>query len=62
MSEIKKYCQTHHLYYKGEKCPLCEKERIQLMTEKYSPKKKVEKPKEASKESLKKLIEKFNVK
>lgn len=31
----KKLCYTHHYYYNGVECPLCLKERISHMNEKY---------------------------
>ena len=37
--EYKKICPTHHLRYSGERCPYCEKERIDRMVRKYIPNK-----------------------
>lgn len=67
MSDNKNYCETHHFYYRGVKCPLCESERIQKMADKYSKKINVGKPKkeereirEATVDDIQKLIDKFN--
>ena len=40
--EYKKICPTHHLRYSGERCPYCEKERIDRMVRKYIPNKEEE--------------------
>lgn len=34
----KKYCETHHLYYTGIVCPLCQSEKYDKMMEKYGKK------------------------
>lgn len=32
---VKKYCETHHLYYNGAVCPLCLSEKHNNMLKKY---------------------------
>lgn len=63
MSEIKKFCPTHHLYYQDVECPMCRQERVQHMSQRYTT--NSEEPKEERKEinedDLMKLVEKFNV-
>ena len=72
MSEKKNFCPTHHLYYKGNVCPLCEKERIDHMAKKFGKKEmqaivgddftKNEKKyrKEITESDLERLVQKFN--
>lgn len=69
VDDTKKYCVTHHFYYKGEECPFCCSERIQALSKRFCTKEKPKK--EASKkpttdeitqESLDKLLKKFNSK
>lgn len=67
MSETKSYCATHHFYYKGDKCPLCEKERIDSMAKKYKEQvqeevKPVKNDRPINHDDLERLINKFNVK
>ena len=70
MSSNKNFCPTHHLYYNGLKCPMCESEHIEMMSRKYSKsnsKKPVNEQKKdktsgtVSDEALARLVEKFNV-
>lgn len=35
MDNIKKYCNTHHFYYRGQECPFCASERFQALSKKY---------------------------
>ena len=61
---IKNYCQIHHLFYEGNECPLCRKERAERYSQKF---KKEEKPVKKEKtevtvSDLNKLVEKFNSK
>jgi len=62
---VKNYCPTHHLYHLGYKCPICENERIGRLLSKYvkkdepKPEAKDDEQKEASLESIQKLINKF---
>lgn len=66
---MKQICPIHRFSYNGDKCPFCEKERIDRLAQKYvmvehtKPKetKKTE-SEEITEESLNKLMEKFNVK
>lgn len=64
----KNYCAVHHLYYNGAKCPLCEKERIERMAERYVPKQEKtvkeseSNDREINEEDLVRLANKFNVK
>lgn len=59
---MKKLCETHRVYYRGEKCPYCEQERIEKLTKTFV---KEEKPKDKDREinedDIARLIEKFNV-
>lgn len=59
MTEKKTLCELHHFYYLGNKCPLCEKERIDALVKKYSPKEF--KDKEITENDISKLSDKFNV-
>lgn len=63
---MKQICPIHRFSYEGNKCPFCEKERIDRLAQKYGKViEKVEetkKDKPASEDSLKKLADKFNVK
>lgn len=60
---VKEYCQIHHLFYTGSKCPLCDKERIGRYADKYTRQQiATENKKQPSKESLDRLKEKFNCK
>lgn len=66
MSEDKKLCTVHHLYYKGDRCPMCEKERIENMAQKYrivdqNDNKKSNKSRDINEHDIQRLIEKFNV-
>lgn len=68
MSERKNFCPIHHLYYTGNNCPLCEKERIDSMVKKYDSKEKQKlvkeekQSREINEADIQRLIEKFNVK
>ena len=33
---IKKYCETHHLYYESELCPFCQKDKYEKMSHGHS--------------------------
>lgn len=59
---MKKLCEIHRVYYRGEKCPYCEQERIEKLTKTFV---KEEKPKDKDREinedDIARLIEKFNV-
>lgn len=57
--EYKKICPTHHLRYTGNRCPYCEKERIDRMVRKYGPKKDEEQIEEEPDFSI--LAEKFRI-
>ena len=63
---MKQICPIHRFSYEGNKCPFCEKERIDRLAQKYGKIiEKVEetkKDKPASEDSLKKLVEKFKTK
>ena len=62
----KNYCQIHHLYYSGNECPMCMSERIESLEKRFVEKehdvetKKKQSNKEATQESLNKLMAKFN--
>ena len=59
----KKLCQIHHLFYKGEECPLCRQERIERYSSKYKePAKPIKEDKGITEEYLQRLKEKFNSK
>ena len=62
MRETKNFCQTHHFYYNGNKCPLCEKERIDNMASRFVKPEKVENDREINEHDLEMLVGKFNVK
>lgn len=62
MQKTKRYCETHHLYYNGSACPICESERVERMVKKYTntiPKEPVQASREATIEDINKLINKF---
>lgn len=64
MVKTKNYCPTHHFYHTGERCPICEEEKIQRLSSKYTKREEIrrdEKPREVSIESIQKLIKKFTV-
>lgn len=63
----KNFCITHHFYYEGVECPLCQQERYSKMADKYAkkmveenPKSKKETDREITESDLIKLMEKFN--
>lgn len=66
----KKFCATHHLYYRGNECPLCLSERISYYDRKYNntdkgcddekDKVKEKKDREINDDDLSKLVNKFN--
>ena len=61
----KNYCPIHHLYYTGNECPMCLKERLDYYNKKYGTKKQEEKPevdREINKNDINRLLDKFNVK
>lgn len=67
MLEHKNFCPIHHLYFRGLQCPLCEKERLNKMVEKFEKKTEstsipVNENREINEDDLMKLVSKFNVK
>lgn len=62
---LKNLCQKHHLYYRGERCPLCESERIESYASKFGkygredtePKERNDR--EIEKKDLERLLDKF---
>ena len=67
----KKLCPTHHLYYNGERCPLCESERIENYASKFGKygngtvddkQQKAEKERDINEEDLERLINKYGAK
>ena len=67
----KKLCPTHHLYYTGERCPLCESERIESYASKFGKygnntvddkQQKAEKERDINEEDLERLINKYGAK
>ena len=32
----KKFCETHRLYYSGDVCPICQREKYERMSRKYN--------------------------
>lgn len=58
---FKNFCTTHHFYYTGHVCPLCEKERIDKMAKRFSGKEKQEvKEEEVTDDMLQLLVNRFN--
>lgn len=58
----KSLCNIHHLYYQGEKCPMCEKEKYVNMSKQYNVKNDVSDEKEELNDDyIMKLSQKFNV-
>lgn len=61
--EMKKLCLVHRYMYNGNECPFCKKEEFEkkeLTKYKHVKKKKKVKSEEITKESLEKLMNKFN--
>ena len=62
----KKLCEIHHLYYRGNVCPICDEERIAKLSKKYCDNKpnvkKEKQDREINEDDIARLIEKFNVK
>lgn len=57
----KKYCTIHHLWYKGNECPMCCSERVAKLEKKFMQKrKKTVADKEITQASIEALIAKFN--
>lgn len=62
----KNYCPTHHLYYEGDVCPICQSEKYAAMDKKYNQPKVAETLEdeeevgEVTEESLMALMDKFN--
>lgn len=64
-TDFKKLCPIHHFNYSGEKCPFCEKERINNLVNRFKETKKsqsVVSEREITQDDLKKLRDKFNSK
>lgn len=69
---MKQICPIHRFSYSGNKCPFCEKERLDKLAQRYvvvdhldvigNYKPKTNNDIEITEEHLKKLTEKFNVK
>lgn len=65
---MKNLCQTHHLFYSGHSCPLCNQERLQDYAHRFVKTvqqpvvktKKEEVSREITENDLMKLMEKFN--
>ena len=49
----KKYCEIHHLYYDGDICPFCQKEKYERMSHAYHT--------TQNKENSKKSNERFEI-
>lgn len=59
---MKNLCETHRVYYRGEKCPYCEQERIEKLSKTFVKEKKtVKEDREIDENDIARLIEKFNV-
>ena len=60
----KNICPTHHFRYTGNRCPICERERINGMVKRYIPKEEpIEKHEEPEQDNLdwNDLAEKFKI-
>lgn len=61
---MKKFCPIHSYYYEGNKCPFCEKERIERLAQRFVKTEEKKTVKEESREieesDLQKLMDKFN--
>ena len=55
----KSYCEIHHFYYVGNRCPLCQKEKYDKIYKSYDIKEVKEK--EITEKDLKRLSDKFKV-
>lgn len=56
-------CLIHHFKYNGNRCPICEKERIENMARRYKPKTEEKKEETPEKElEWTDLADKFNIK
>ena len=67
---MKTLCQTHHLFYSGASCPLCNQERLEGYAHKFvkpvvhtvsaTPRIEEKKPREITENDIMKLMAKFN--
>lgn len=63
MNNQKSFCEIHHFYYIGNTCPLCQKEKYDRLSKKYSKEEEKEEfhDKELTEKDISKLSDKFNV-
>lgn len=61
---MKRFCETHRLYYSGNECPMCRAERTERYAARYNtkPSKTEEEKKEVTMSDIERLKAKFNSK
>lgn len=56
----KKFCETHRLYYSGDVCPICQREKYERMSRKYNSQNNVNNDLEITNETIQMLRTHFS--